>query len=85
MLTGGMGNKQGTLGHHLETASKTGASAFPDKKLESFPDDLTKVSAVSSNKPEAIICLNDSNSTTFCWNIGGGHEISMSDRVLTND
>ena len=42
-----MGNKQGTLGHHLETASKTGALAFPDKKLESFPDDLTKVSGVS--------------------------------------
>jgi len=44
-----MGNKQGTLGHHLETASKTGALAFPDKKLESFPDDLTKVSGTLRN------------------------------------
>ena len=26
-----MGNKQGSLGHHLETASKTGALAFPSK------------------------------------------------------
>ena len=40
-----MGNKQGTLGHHLETASKTGALAFPDKKLEQFPEDLNTVAA----------------------------------------
>ena len=26
-----MGNKQGSLGHHLDTASKTGALAFPSK------------------------------------------------------
>jgi hypothetical protein len=26
-----MGNKQGTLGQHMETASKTGALAFPGK------------------------------------------------------
>ena len=26
-----MGNKQGSLANHLETASKTGALAFPDK------------------------------------------------------
>jgi len=39
-----MGNKQGTLGHHLETASKTGALAFPDKKLEQFPEELQRVS-----------------------------------------
>lgn len=44
-----MGNKQGTLGHHLETASKTGALAFPDKKLEHFPDDLNRVSATLRN------------------------------------
>lgn len=44
-----MGNKQGTLGQHLETATKTGALAFPDKKLESFPDDLSKVSATLRN------------------------------------
>ena len=26
-----MGNKQGSLGNHLDTASKTGALAFPGK------------------------------------------------------
>ena len=26
-----MGNKQGSLGNHLDTASKTGALAFPSK------------------------------------------------------
>jgi hypothetical protein len=28
-----MGNKQGTLANHLETATKTGALAFPDKVI----------------------------------------------------
>jgi len=39
-----MGNKQGSLANHLETASKTGALAFPGKKLEEFPEELQKVS-----------------------------------------
>ena len=29
-----MGNKQGSLSNHLETASKTGALAFPGKVRE---------------------------------------------------
>ena len=39
-----MGNKQGSLANHLETASKTGALAFPAKRLEEFPEPLQKVS-----------------------------------------
>ena len=39
-----MGNKQGSLANHLDTASKTGALAFPAKKLEEFPEPLQKVS-----------------------------------------
>ena len=31
-----MGNKQGSLANHLETASKTGALAFPDKVSSIF-------------------------------------------------
>lgn len=47
-----MGNDMGKLGnlsgagslkHHLETAEKTGALAFPDKKLTEFPAALSKV------------------------------------------
>ena len=31
-----MGNKQGSLANHLETASKTGALAFPNKVSNKF-------------------------------------------------
>lgn len=44
-----MGNKQGSLGNHLDTASKTGALAFPGKKLEEFPEDLSKVAQTLRN------------------------------------
>lgn len=55
-----MGNNAGSLKHHLETAEKTGALAFPDKKLEEFPPSLNKVSGklrnldLSSNKIPSI-------------------------------
>merc|ERR1712029_592456 len=55
-----MGNKQGSLANHLETASKTGALAFPGKKLEEFPEALQKVSGnlrnldLSNNKITSI-------------------------------
>jgi len=55
-----MGNKQGSLANHLETASKTGALAFPGKKLEEFPDALQKVTGnlrnldLSSNKITSV-------------------------------
>jgi len=55
-----MGNKQGSLNNHLETASKTGALAFPGKKLEEFPEALQKVSGnlrnldLSNNKITSI-------------------------------
>jgi len=55
-----MGNKQGSLANHLETASKTGALAFPDKKLEEFPEALQKVTGnlrnldLSANKITSI-------------------------------
>ena len=38
-----MGNQSGTLKHHLETAEKTGALSFGDKKLTEFPEALQKV------------------------------------------
>jgi len=38
-----MGNQQGSLKKHLETAEKTGALNFTDKGLEKFPPDLFKV------------------------------------------
>lgn len=55
-----MGNKQGSLANHLETATKTGALAFPSKKLEEFPDPLQKVTAnlrnldLSDNRISAV-------------------------------
>jgi hypothetical protein len=39
-----MGNSAGSLQKHIETAEKTGALNFTDKKLEKFPSELTKVS-----------------------------------------
>ena len=51
---------QGTLGQHMETASKTGALAFPGKKLDEFPEALQKVSGnlrnldLSNNKITTI-------------------------------
>ena len=41
-----MGNQQGSLKKHLETAEKTGALNFTDKGLEKFPPDLFKVKIV---------------------------------------
>ena len=38
-----MGNKQGTLKNHIETAEKTGALNFQEKNLEKFPPELFKV------------------------------------------
>ena len=51
---------QGTLGQHMETARKTGALAFPGKKLDEFPEALQKVSGnlrnldLSNNKITTI-------------------------------
>lgn len=60
-----MGNKQGSLGHHLDTASKTGALAFPSKKLEEFPEDLTKVAQTLRN-----LDLSNNRITILPSNIG---------------
>lgn len=55
-----MGNKQGSLANHLETASKTGALAFPNKNLDEFPEALSKVSSnlrnldLSANKISSV-------------------------------
>ena len=67
-----MGNKQGTLANHLETASKTGALAFPNKRLEEFPEALQKVTGnlrnldLSTNKITIIpIWISDFNTGFF--------------------
>jgi len=41
-----MGNSAGALKHHIETAEKTGALAFSDKKLKEFPSSLSKTAHV---------------------------------------
>ena len=45
-----MGNNAGSLKHHIETAEKTGALAFSDKKLDEFPTALGKASKVKPHE-----------------------------------
>ena len=45
-----MGNQQGSLKKHLETAEKTGALNFTEKNLEKFPPELFKVQYKQSMK-----------------------------------
>ena len=47
-----MGNNAGSMKHHLETAEKTGALAFPDKKLDEFPPSLVKVRDLNGDQFE---------------------------------
>jgi hypothetical protein len=57
-----MGNKQGTLGQHMETASKTGALAFPGKvSLFYFLESNKKVKVLE--KPAFT-----SSSFPYFWN-----------------
>jgi len=44
-----MGNNAGSLKHHLETAEKTGALCFSEKKIDEFPQSLVKASGQLRN------------------------------------
>ena len=82
-----MGNKQGSLANHLETASKTGALAFPNKKLEEFPEALQKVTGnlrnldLSTNKITIIpIWISDFKSLKII-NINGNQLMNLPEEI----